>query len=436
MDHLKNLAKKIVTTLLRWEAKMIIRRYQPKIIAVTGSVGKTGTKDAIHFVLAQKFSTGKSKKSYNSDFGVPLAIIGGDSAWNNPWGWLKVLARGLWLFIKKTDYPKIMVLEVGADRPGDIAAITAWLPVDVALITKVPDIPGHIEFFADKHAVLDEKFNLLKAVSDDGYVLANGDDDNIAPRLFVLNKPLVRCGFNSNNDYRGDNWQITYQSTDWGQQPTGSSLEIIQGEQRHHLDIPGRLGQHQLYANLFAYAVATREGMSPEEIIKAMAEMPISPGRFNLLAGVKKSTIIDDTYNASPAAVSEALNTLGLIHSPGKKIAVLGDMLELGSLTAEAHRQIGRLASQQCDLIITVGMRMKFAQESALEAGFEPDKLIHFDESSQAGKPLENMIGTGDIVLVKGSQGMRLERVVEEIMAEPERRQELLVRQEEVWKNR
>lgn len=161
-----------------------------------------------------------------------------------------------------------------------------------------------------------------------------------------------------------------------------------------------------------------------------------SLGRMKLIDGIKGSCVIDDSYNASPVAVEAALKTLENIKTKGLKIAVLGDMLELGKYTTEEHKKIGKLAGGVCDLLLVVGLRAKSMVAGALLGGLSEKNIIEFEDSQKAGKYLEKIVKEGDIVLVKGSQSMRMERTVEEIMAHPEQKSQLLVRQEEEWRRR
>jgi UDP-N-acetylmuramoyl-tripeptide--D-alanyl-D-alanine ligase len=153
------------------------------------------------------------------------------------------------------------------------------------------------------------------------------------------------------------------------------------------------------------------------------------------LAGIKTTWILDDTYNSSPAATIEALETLSEFKGR-RKVAVLGDMLELGEFTEEAHQNIGAKTAAIADLFFAVGDRMKFAAQEARQKGFLEKKIFWFEDADSASLPLQRTIQKGDVILIKGSQSMRMEKIVEEIMAEPERAPELLVRQENDWKNR
>jgi len=149
--------KKIVVFVLTWEAQLILKKYKPKVVAVTGSVGKTSTKDAIAKVLEKKFRVRKSKKSYNSELGVPLAIIGAESGWDSIYMWLVAFWKGVAAIVTRENYPEILVLEVGADRPEDIKKIRLWLKPDVAVLTALAEIPVHVEFFSGPEEVLARK---------------------------------------------------------------------------------------------------------------------------------------------------------------------------------------------------------------------------------------------------------------------------------------
>ena len=154
------------------------------------------------------------------------------------------------------------------------------------------------------------------------------------------------------------------------------------------------------------------------------------------MEGVKKTTIIDDTYNSSPIAVREALDALSSLKVSGKKIAVLGDMLELGKFSVSEHKAAGAYAAPRSDMLVTVGVRARDFVDGALEAGMAGSTILQFDEARAAGRALQHLLNPGDVVLIKGSQGVRMERTTEEIMAHPEEKERLLVRQESEWLKR
>src|SRR3989338_4025790 len=144
---MKNLFKKLIVFIITLEARAVLRKYKPKIVAVTGSVGKTSAKDAIYAVLAKSARVRKSEKSFNSEVGLPLTVLGAPNAWSNPLRWLQNIVDGIFIILFTVEYPEWLVLEVGADRPGDIRSLSKWLQVDVAVITRLPEVPVHVEFF-------------------------------------------------------------------------------------------------------------------------------------------------------------------------------------------------------------------------------------------------------------------------------------------------
>jgi UDP-N-acetylmuramoyl-tripeptide--D-alanyl-D-alanine ligase len=158
---MRSIFKKIIISILTWEAKVILHKYKPTIIAVTGNVGKTGTKDAIAGVLNQNHHVRSSAKSFNSDFGVPLTILGLPTGWNSILSWILIVLIVFEQIIFKEDYPEILVLEVGADRPGDIKKIAKWLHPDITVITQFQPVPVHVEFFKDRQHLIDEIMMLI-----------------------------------------------------------------------------------------------------------------------------------------------------------------------------------------------------------------------------------------------------------------------------------
>ncbi|MFA6446191.1 MAG: cyanophycin synthetase, partial [Candidatus Paceibacterota bacterium] len=198
------------------------------------------------------------------------------------------------------------------------------------------------------------------------------------------------------------------------------------------VSIHGALGKQQIYPALFAFAVGISRGINMVTIGDRLLSHKTPNGRMHLVPGIKKTMIIDDTYNASPVAVDEALLTLGELKVKGRRIAVLGDMMELGKHSVEMHREIGVRVSKSADLLIAVGIRARGIADSALDI-IGDEKVLTYDSGVEVLSDLQNLLKEGDIVLVKGSQSMRMERIVKGIMAEPEKAGELLVRQEEEW---
>lgn len=432
---IKSLIKKIVVSGLWLLTKLIIRKYQPKIVGITGSVGKTSTKDAVAAVLSMGHQVRASAKSYNSDLGIPLTVIGMRSPWNNPLGWLQVFWRGIKLIITKNNYPAWLVLEVGADRPGDIKRVAARLNFDVAVLTHLPDLPVHVEFFPSVEAVVQEKLSLAKAVNEPGLVVLNTDDDKQLATKSHFKAHLITYGFNEGAVVRGDHLNVVY-SDGPEAKPEGLTFKLSYEGTTLPVRLPGVIGEHQLYPALAAAAVGLKFSVNLVQVAEALGQFTPPPGRMRLIPGIKETLILDDTYNASPAALAAGLKTLGSLKVAGRKIVVIGDMLELGDKTIEAHKAAGREAAAVAETIITVGIRSRFVAEGAKEQKFSLKKIHHCHDAVEVGEYLQKIIKPGDLVYLKGSQRMRLEKAVEEIMLEPQKKATLLCRQEPEWQKR
>jgi UDP-N-acetylmuramoyl-tripeptide--D-alanyl-D-alanine ligase len=432
---MKNIAKKIIVSIICFEARRVIKKYHPKIIAVTGSVGKTSTKDAIFAVLSPSRYVRKSEKSFNSEIGVPLTILGCDNGWNNPFTWFSNVLHGLSLIVFKHEYPDWLVLEVGADRPGDIKSLTSWLKPDIAVVTRFGKTPVHVEYFKNREELIEEKSYLVKALRRDGSAILNYDDEDVRAFGDYTESTKIFYGFDG-GVIKASHYHILTEKNGKGNFPTGIGFSVDYAGISFDVELFGSLGKHHVYPALVALAVGYVQGLSAEEMQLALKNHIPSLGRMHLIDGIKGSLIIDDTYNASPVATVEALHTLQTLEKVARKIAILGDMMELGAHSSEAHKEIGVIAAKSCDILVAVGVRSRRIAESAIDSGMSEKNVYQFDTSQEAGSFIQNMIAEGDVVLVKGSQSMRMEQAVKEIMAEPEQAGELLVRQEEEWLER
>jgi len=173
----------IVTVILIAEASLLLRRHKPRIIAVSGSVGKTTTKDAIFAAIKNNVYARKSDKSFNSEIGVPLTVLGLPNAWNNPFFWFRNLVEGFFLACFSRSYPEVLILETGIDRPGDMEKLAHWLKPDIVVLTRLPEVPVHVEYFPSPTAVIDEKMKIVQALQPDGVFIYNSDDILIEGRL-------------------------------------------------------------------------------------------------------------------------------------------------------------------------------------------------------------------------------------------------------------
>jgi UDP-N-acetylmuramoyl-tripeptide--D-alanyl-D-alanine ligase len=405
---------------------------------VTGSVGKTSTKDAIFAVLSPTEHVRKSDKSFNSEIGLPLTILGRPNAWNNPLRWAQNILDGLFLMFMPTNYPDWLVLEVGADRPGDISSLASWLTVDVAVITRLPDVPVHVEYFDSPDEVVKEKASLINALRPEGTLVVYADDaraEMLAMRAKERGANVITFGLSEHAQVRGMNFSPLLErgKSEW---PVGMQADIVADGTATPISVVGVLGAHPLFSVIAACAVAKALGKNMQEIAEGVRLYEAPKGRMRLIPGIKNTLVIDDTYNSSPAAVEAALDALATLPSGVRKIAVLGDMLELGRFSVEEHKKAGAYAARHCDILVTVGVRARNIASAALDAGMADGNIFQYEDARQAAEELQAFVTEGDAVLVKGSQSIRCERIVERLMNEPEKAPELLVRQEKDWKKR
>lgn len=431
--------KLLLQSILQILAQAYLWRYRPTIVAITGNVGKTSTKEAIASVLGRFRSVRSGKGNLNNEFGVPLTILGNWSddyyeADNTPWFWCRVLLVSFFKLFFIRDYPEILVLEYGADRPGDIKRLAQKFKPHIGVITAVGEIPVHVEYFAGSADLAREKRELIEVLESSDFAVLNFDDLTVLEMREKTKAKVYTYGFGEGAMIRASDLNIR---TDEEGFPLGLNLKIHNEESFVPVNLDGALGKSQGYAATAAAAIGTAFGINLIEISDALSEYHGPKSRLKILKGIKNSVVVDDTYNASPASTRLALETLhdlpaqaGL--TSGRKIAVLGDMLELGEHTIKAHQNIGTFAATFVDILVCVGSRAKFIAEAASDQ-MPRENIFTFETSQEAREKVEQIIHEHDLILVKGSQGMRMEKIVEEIMAEPEKKKDLLVRQSKKW---
>ncbi len=434
-NAMRPIFKEIIVWILTAEARLVVRRRKPSVVAITGSVGKTSTKDAIYAALCESAHVRKSEKSFNSEIGVPLTILGRPNAWRNFIGWLQNILDGGLIAYFNIKYPDWLVLEIGADRPGDIRSVAGWLPVDIVVITRLPEVAVHVEYFDTPEQLLEEKASLISALKPTGTLILSADDERVlALASRAEGRRVLTFGFSPYADIRADFPELII---DTGGVVHGMHARVQVGQESGEISLIGALGAHVFLPALAAMAVGHTLGMKLGDIISTIERNYLPPpGRMHLISGIHDSLIVDDTYNSSPAALEAALGTLAAIPAKGKKIAVLGDMMELGKYSVDEHRKAGMLVATCASLLMTVGIRARDIAGAALDAGMSDSAILQYEDAERAGEELARLLQPGDIVLIKGSQAVRLERTTELIMAEPERIKELLVRQEPEWKKR
>lgn len=434
---MKKIFKIIIVTILQYEAKFILKKYKPKVIAITGSIGKTTTKDAVFAVLSKFYYVRKSEKSHNSEIGLLLSVLGCPNGWNDPVIWVENIVKGLKLIFLKMSYPEVLVLEVGASKTGDIEKTSKWLKTDIVIMTAIGLVPAHIEFFGSYEKVLEEKAKLASSLKKNGLLFWNSDNQDILKYINRKDVKRITFGISENADFRASNKNIFYQDIEQGQSvPVGVSYKINYYGNSIPVIMEGVFGDNNVYGSLVSIAIAKELGLDILQATEALRSYDAPPGRMRILQGINKSFIIDDTYNSSPKALESAIQTLGEISSAKRKIAILGDMLELGKHTNDAHISIGNIIPNNIDILITIGLRARDFGQGAIISGMNKDDVIHFNNKIDAQEYIKSNIKEGDMVLIKGSQSMRMEKVVELIMMYPEYKHQVLVRQEKEWLDR
>jgi UDP-N-acetylmuramyl pentapeptide synthase len=430
---MKQYFKSFVISVLTFEAKLLLRRTKPTIIAITGSVGKTSTKDAIYTAIKDSVHARKSQKSYNSEIGVPLSVLGLENGWNDPLLWLKNLVDGGVRAVFTKSYPDVLVLEMGVDRPGDMQKLMSWITPDVVVLTRLPDVPVHVEYFANPEAVIAEKMHLVNGLKPDGILIFNNDDERVVKEAEQVLQKTVGYSRYSQSDFTVSGDEVRFHD----HRPTGFSCTMTHHEKEYTLEVNGSLGVQHAYSYAAALAVAEELGVSLERAVQALNDSVPPPGRMRILRGIENTLILDDTYNSSPVAARRALQSLEELHSYGqRKVAVLGDMLELGKYSTEEHEKIGAFAAEVIDMLVTVGVRSRKTAEGALEHGLSEKCIFQYDTIEDAMVEVPQLLQEGDAILIKGSQGVRAEKLVYTLMEEKEKAAEYLVRQDTMWEVR
>lgn len=416
--HLRNFVLWLLTGL----ARIRLKRLRLFIVGVTGSVGKTSTKDALYTVLKQRYQVYKSKKSYNTEFGLPLAILEQDSGFSSAMKWTKTLAGAVWNAFIGGRHMQMLVIEMGVDKPGDMDRLLKLIHPQVGVMTNIKPVHLAEGQFVDQDDIFREKRKLIDRLPEKGIAVLNADDPYIVSLKDHLTCRALWYGTAEWADVRVAQAQHSLEGLEYVVQYKD---EVVQGT-------APLLGSFQIYVLMPAIAVALTQGFTLEEAIEALKEYKLPPGRMNPIPGVRDTLIIDSSYNASPEAVKQALDVLR--ESGTRKIAVLGNMNELGSRTDEEHRGVGQYVVNRADLLFTVGEHAALIRDEAIKNGFLEGQTAHFEDTRAAADFLQKIVQKHDTILVKGSQNkVRLERLVKQLMKEPERASELLARQGDEW---
>ncbi len=419
---MRKILKNLVLKRLEKYTTQLLDKHRPKVIAVTGSVGKTSTKLAIAHLLSTRYRVLVHSGNYNTEFGLPLSLFNLEVPSNslNIKAWLDIF-KSMKQAVEASDYPyEIVVLEMGADKPGDIARLTSYVKPDIGIITAVAKV--HLEEFGSIEAVLEEKWHLAENSSQ---VYYNHDDELLVRKAAGLDN-AVGYGLSP-----ADVWSdlSSFEFNDIERYGWKGFLNI--GPESSSIVFPV-VAKQSVYGLTVAAAIAKDLNMSDAEIASGIASWQQPPGRMRVLLGKQGSILLDDSYNASPYATVAALDTLQQFSS-GRKIAILGSMNELGDYEGPGHRLVGKHL-EGIDRLITIGVAAnKYLVPAALETGFDKKYIHECVDPYQAGDFVASIIRPGDVVLIKGSQnGVFAEEATKLLLANISD-QDQLVRQNQQW---
>ena len=353
------------------------RKFAIHVVGITGSNGKTTTKEMLACILKQKGPVLKNEGNLNNHIGVPLTLL------------------------KLTADHTSAVVEMGMSAPGEIATLARFIAPDVGVITNIG--PAHLEFLKSMDGVAQAKGELLDHLRSDGTAVLNADDHYFAMLKKKFNGCVLSFGIDARSDVRASGIQPGPDHTDFTIESNGSTANVR----------VRAVGRHNVYNALAAAAAAFAVGMSIDTV-KAGLEDFLPVAMRSELKQVQGRTIFADCYNANPASMEAALATLISLRSGSRAIAVVGDMLELGTAAVDAHRAIGATAARLgVDVLITLGPLAKHAADGAIDAGMPKDRVQGVGSWAEAAELLKKLSRPGDVVLIKGSRGMKMEKILE-----------------------
>lgn len=393
--------------LILWQrAKDYLNKYQPTVIGIAGSTGKTIAKDAITIALKKSHRVRSTPLSYNTRIGVALSILGiNKSVIRN--NWLRLLTNSKLKELTNVE-PDVIALELGADRPGDINYFARHLPFSIGVITNIQS--SHLRLFTSKELVAHEMKSLVVKLPEEGTVILNADDPLVLNMQDQTKAKVITFGQAAEATIK----LLRFQRLD----TYGFACELNIANKTHELHLPNIVAPHHIPHILAALAVAHTMQVNMNQAIQRLQSIKPPPGRMKLLKGHNNAKLLDDSYSASPEGMLAALNLLKELPSK-RKIAILGDILDLGAQTLTAHRQVGESSADIADVLVTVGDNMRHAGAIALERGNVD--IHHFDKSQDVGKWLHDFMHQDDLVLIKGSRDMHMEQVVRRLLADPDK---------------
>jgi len=364
-------------------AGQVLIEHPVKVIGITGSIGKTTTKEFTWRLLSRNLNVLKSEGNFNNQLGVPLSLL------------------------KLTDKHEVAVLEMAMSAPGEIRTLTNIAPPDIAVITNIK--PVHLQFFNSIDEIALAKKEILDGAKNDGTAVLNGDDPLIKKIAGDWKGEKILFGLSAECEVCAQN----IQKTGW----EGMAFDLRYGNREEKISLPFFYESH-LYNFLAAAAAAKALSVPFEDILPQIITLKLMPNRGTLVRLANNIRLIDDSYNSNPAALDSALKALAPLPSK-RKIAILGDMLELGEKEVEYHIQAGRqVAEWGWDVLVTVGTLSQHMAEGALSSGMQADQIFSFKNSEEAAEEILPLVHEGDLILVKSSRKIEIEKIVERLKKE------------------
>lgn len=359
------------------------RQHKARVLAVTGSLGKTTTKELLAHVLQRRFNVLRTRGNFNNELGLPFTLL------------------------QLTPRVEKAVLEIGISAIGEMTTFAAIAAPDVAIVTRVA--ATHLEHLKDVDTVGQEKGRLVATLPADGLAVLNADDERVARMAHSTAAQVLLYGQASNADVHASGVEQ--------EGFTALHFRLHWQGRAEHVQVP-LVGRHFVTAALAAAAAAFAEGVSWEDVVAGLSQAPTTR-RMQPRVAENGTTLLDDTYNASPAASTAALDLLASL--PGRRVAVLGDMFELGDAALAGHRQVGEHVVERTDTLVTVGDLARHIAEGARDAGLPPNQIHVCSSNEEAVALLRARLTGGEYVLVKGSRGMRMDEIVRALAGSPVR---------------
>ncbi|MFA5392308.1 MAG: UDP-N-acetylmuramoyl-tripeptide--D-alanyl-D-alanine ligase [Candidatus Paceibacterota bacterium] len=425
--------RKLLQYILKILAKLVLWRYKPIVIVVTGSTGKSSTKEAIYYALKNDFQVARSTSNFNTEIGLPLTIIQGYNAKKNIFLWLiNILHTFGMVIIKRRSYPKILILEMSEDQPNLVSYLTKLCRPKIGIIPWIGEIPVHVELHQSAKALQEEIQKLVSFLPQDGTAILNCDNSLSLESREKTEAEVITFGFNNDADVKISDYSLIM---DKDFRKIGMILRLEYQGSYVPLKLTGVFGQPQAYALAAGVAVGLALGLHLVAIAQSLENYKLLKARTTFLQGIKNTWIFEDTYNSNPDALRAALaifHDLVLAikrensYPLKRRVLALGDMRELGKYSDEVHQQIASQIIENADIFLAVGNKMKITIEECLKLDFPQENIYWFENSLEAGKKAKELIKEGDLFLVKGSRGIHMEQVTLAIMQELEKAKDYL----------